>query len=169
MYKDIILRPLVENDASILLEYFKKVTIESKNLLREPSEFTMTLEDEKVFLKKNNASEHEYIAGAFIKNILVGTAGFHGSGLQRIRHRSSIGISVLQAYQSYGIGSLLMKHIIDVAKKYDKQILELDVRADNERAIRLYKKYGFKEIGIRSNGFYVDDRYIDLLLMDKTL
>lgn len=167
--ENVVIKALTVEDAQIVLDYFKQVTFESKNLLRELDEFTLTLEDEQSFLSKNNASKNEYIAGAFIGDKLIATAGFHGSNLRRISHRVSIGISVLKAHQNKGVGSMLMAHIIEMAKAYHKQIIELDVRSDNLSVIALYKKFGFVEIGSRRNGFFVDDKYVDLLLMDKTL
>lgn len=43
-----------------------------------------------------------------------------------------------------GIGSLLLKHIINLVRKKRKQLIELEVYKKNFRAIKLYEKFGFK-------------------------
>lgn len=46
------------------------------------------------------------------------------------------------------IGSLLLEVTLDFAENVAKlDIVSLEVRSDNERAIHLYEKYGFKKIG----------------------
>lgn len=56
-------------------------------------------------------------------------------------------IYVLKQYRSQGIGSKLLDYLIKKCK--DCENITLEVRKDNESAIFLYKKYGFKEVAIR--------------------
>lgn len=64
-----------------------------------------------------------------------------------------LNIIVKPEYQNQGIGSVLLKYIID--NKQDKKIM-LEVRSKNINAIKLYQKYDFKIINIRKN-YYKDD------------
>jgi ribosomal protein S18 acetylase RimI-like enzyme len=57
---------------------------------------------------------------------------------------NDFGIVVLEKYQSLGIGSKLIKKIIDISISYDINRINLTVLAENENAINLYKKFGFK-------------------------
>ena len=59
-----------------------------------------------------------------------------------------LNIIVKPEYQNQGIGSVLLKYIID--NKQDKKIM-LEVRSKNINAIKLYQKYDFKIINIRKN------------------
>ena len=63
-------------------------------------------------------------------------------------------------YQNQGIGSVLLKYIID--NKQNKKIM-LEVRSKNINAIKLYQKYDFKIINIRKN-YYKDD---DAIIMER--
>ena len=54
-----------------------------------------------------------------------------------------LNIIVKPEYQNQGIGSVLLKYIID--NKQDKKIM-LEVRSKNINAIKLYQKYDFKII-----------------------
>ena len=51
-------------------------------------------------------------------------------------------------------------------KLNNKEKLVLSCFSTNERAIHLYKKFGFKVIGIRKKQFYMDSTYYDEILMD---
>ena len=71
-----------------------------------------------------------------------------------------LNIIVKPEYQNQGIGSVLLKYIID--NKQDKKIM-LEVRSKNINAIKLYQKYDFKIIKIRKN-YYKDD---DAIIMER--
>lgn len=72
--------------------------------------------------------------------------------------------NVLDYFKNHGIGTKLINHVIDKYKEKCKNIT-LEVRKDNENAIHLYKKVGFKEKAIRKN--YYND--VDGILMEKEL
>ncbi len=61
-------------------------------------------------------------------------------------------INVDPAVQGQGVGSKLLEHMIEVARKKAESIF-LEVRPSNKAAIALYEKRGFNEIGIRK-GYY---------------
>ena len=71
-----------------------------------------------------------------------------------------LNIIVKPEFQNQGIGSVLLKYIID--NKQDKKIM-LEVRSKNINAIKLYQKYDFKIINIRKN-YYKDD---DAIIMER--
>ena len=71
-----------------------------------------------------------------------------------------LNIIVKPKYQNQGIGSVLLKYIID--NKQDKKIM-LEVRSKNINTIKLYQKYDFKIINIRKN-YYKDD---DAIIMER--
>lgn len=71
-----------------------------------------------------------------------------------------LNIIVKPEYRNQGIGSVLLKYIID--NKEDKKIM-LEVRSKNINAIKLYQKYDFKIINIRKN-YYKDD---DAIIMER--
>lgn len=80
-------------------------------------------------------------------------------------HRAELGISVLKAEWNSGIGSMIMKKLIEYAKNNGVEIINLEVRSDNARAIHLYEKYGFKHIGTSPSFFKIGDEYVDFELM----
>lgn len=63
-----------------------------------------------------------------------------------------------------GIGTKLMAHLISIAIEMKLVNITLEVRRSNEIAIRLYKKFGFREVALRK-GYYED--FEDAILMEK--
>lgn len=60
------------------------------------------------------------------------------------------------------IGSLLLEVTLDFAENVAKlDIVSLKVRSDNERAIHLYEKYGFKKIGTFKGYLKINNVLID--------
>lgn len=166
---EITIREAVVEDAQILLDYFHQVNKETKNLTREPEEFTMTLEQEEQFLQRVTDSHNHAMFLVFYDDRLIATGGIHGSSLARLRHKVSFGISVFEQYHNMGIGTCLMEVIIMKAKELKLHKIELEVRNDNPNAIHLYEKLGFFTEGIREDGFYVDGKYIGLRQMGLIL
>ena len=72
-------------------------------------------------------------------------------------------VSVSGACRRRGIGSLLVRALLDEARKRGAVRIVLEVRQSNAAAIRLYEKYGFEQIGVR-RGYYDHPRE-DALLM----
>lgn len=48
-----------------------------------------------------------------------------------------------------GLGSLLLRHVMQTARERGVQRLFLEVRASNQRAIDLYHGFGFTDVGVR--------------------
>lgn len=57
--------------------------------------------------------------------------------------------SVADAYQSEGLGSLMMQHLLGILPRLGRQRMLLwgGVRADNPRAVHFYTKFGFRRVG----------------------
>lgn len=84
----------------------------------------------------------------------------------RLRHKTIPGIFTDPSLSGRGIGSALMAFCISysfdwlAAKK-----IELEVFADNEPAIALYRKFNFEPEGLRKASALRNGRYADVLLM----
>lgn len=61
---------------------------------------------------------------------------------------STCQVCVKEEYQNKGIGSFLIKNILDI---YGKQDIQLNVLANNDKAVHLYKKYGFIIVNVHND------------------
>ena len=85
---------------------------------------------------------------------IVGTAGVDlVRAAEKTRHRASFGISIDQAFWGIGIGWSLTNACIECAKTAGYSQIELEVVADNIRALALYQCAGYVEYGRNPRGF----------------
>lgn len=77
-------------------------------------------------------------------------------------------IVVKKDYRNKKIGTMLLEELIKIAKSEKIRILTLEVNINNNIAIKLYKKYNFKEVGKRKNYYNgVDDAILMTLELLK--
>jgi [ribosomal protein S18]-alanine N-acetyltransferase len=79
-----------------------------------------------------------------------------------------LNISVAQKFQRKGIGSCLLQHAVNCVRGH-ADMLFLEVRVSNRKAIELYSKEGFFELGHRKNYYPTLNGYEDALLMATQL
>jgi ribosomal-protein-alanine N-acetyltransferase len=72
-------------------------------------------------------------------------------------------IAVRPSERGQGIGELLFIGLIDIAASLGARFVTLEVRASNYVAQQLYKKFGFREEGVRRR--YYSDNGEDALIM----
>ena len=87
---------------------------------------------------------------------LVGALAFTTRDLPRLRHSGEIGMTVRKAYWGLGVGAHLMGCLLEWARAHREiRKLNLRVRTDNARAIRLYERQGFQIEGTIACDFSV--------------
>ena len=72
-------------------------------------------------------------------------------------------IAVHTQYRGKEIGGLILDKLIRLCKQKNMTSMTLEVRESNEAAKNLYKKFNFKEIGIRPK--YYSDNKEDAMIM----
>lgn len=79
---------------------------------------------------------------------------------RRMSHRGELSVSVRKDYWNKGIGKQLMSELIHFAKENNFDIVDLQVRSDNFRAIHIYENFGFKKMGTHPAFFKINNDYI---------
>ena len=145
----------VASDGSAVLENFNLIHAETDYLLSYPDENHLDAEQESRYLEKKETSPNEIELIAFVDGKVAGTAGIDAIGVQyKVAHRAEFGISILKEYWGLGIGRALMEACIQCARNAGYAQLELDVVAENTRAISMYQTAGFLEYGRNPKGFH---------------
>ena len=87
---------------------------------------------------------------------IVGSVSLGFNEREVFRHKGELSIAVHDDYQNMGIGSAMLKHLLDIARMKKLTKVSLNVDTDNDRAIHIYKKAGFE-----IEGKLIKERYID--------
>lgn len=152
----IIILYLRENDVRAMQEYINMLSKE-ETFIRFQGEQT-SQEGEEKYVK----SELEKIANKKSVQLLVWSGekliGISGIGMQdkTEQHIGVFGISIAKEYRGEGIGRLLMKQVLEEAKKHlvGLEIVTLGVFETNDLAKSMYTKFGFIEYGRLPKGVY---------------
>ena len=152
--KEAWLRNGIASDGSAVCEVFNVTHAETDYLLSYPDENSFDAEQEARFLDDKTGSPNEIEIVAIVDGRVAGMAGIEAVGSKyKVRHRAEFGISVLREYWGLGLGRALTNACIQCAREAGYAQLELNAVADNERAVSLYQKLGFREFGRNPRGF----------------
>lgn len=167
---DLVIEKARPEDAAELLALLNTVGGETDNLTFGAEGVPVSVEEEAAFLTSLEHSTSSVMFVAKKDGRIVGNASFNGMTRERLKHRGEFGISVSKSEWGHGVGSKLLEAVIDFARNTaHAEIISLEVRQDNVRAIRLYEKYGFEKIGSFPGFFKINGEYIDFDLMNLYL
>lgn len=169
--KEAVIRNGDESDGRAVFDTFCKTHAETDYLLSYPDEIVFTPELEAELLKEKAISSNEAELIAIVDGKIVGAAGIEPVGKKyKLKHRAEFGISVLKEYWGLGLGKALTAACIQCAGDAGYDQLELNVVAENARALSLYRSLGFIEFGRNPKGFKSRiTGYQELIYMTLTL
>ncbi|MCL1906121.1 MAG: GNAT family N-acetyltransferase [Clostridiales bacterium] len=164
---EFIIRPARVEDALGINE-LRRMPGVFENILGIPSESLQKNED---FLRNMDANSHHFVAiipdEAGLEKV-IGMAGLTVFANPRRRHGADLGMMVHKDYQGQGVGKKLIETLLDMADNWLMLVrVELGVYTDNERAINMYKKYGFEPEGIKRKDAVRSGQYVDVLMMAR--
>lgn len=127
---------------------------------------TLTLQEEKEYLEKSSNDKNVFAIIDIEKDKLIGSIGLHQ--VDHINRTATLGIFIGdEEYRSKGYGTEAIRLILDFGFNYlNLNNIELALMEFNERALKCYKKCGFKEIGRRRKSKFINGKYYDSILMD---
>jgi putative acetyltransferase len=114
-----------------------------------------------------NIPTNEVKLVAVVNGVVVGVLGLHLDSGRRA-HTARLGMMVHGDYQGRGVGTALLEAALDLAERWLAiSRVELEVFADNEAAIALYRKFGFEIEGTLRDFAFRDGQYADAYLMAR--
>ncbi len=125
-----------------------------------------SLESVRELLAKSGEGDHVLVA--VVDGEIIGVIGLHTSSRPRVNHRGEIGMMVRDDWQGKGVGSAMMRAVVDLADKWlNLTRIELTVFTDNEPAIALYRKFGFEIEGTLRKYAFRDGEFVDAYAMAR--
>ena len=96
---------------------------------------------------------------------VVGWVDIFPSWAHAVSHCGSLGMGVHPNYRGQGLGGRLLEKCIQKAWTKGLTRIELEARADNEAAIALYEKFGFKHEALKARAMRFNGEYYDAVQM----
>lgn len=158
-------------DAAALVTLLRETAGESRFLLREPEEVTMTVAEEEAFLAGRLSDERSLMLVGEVAGKIIGLCSLAPvASFSRYAHRCEVSVALCREYWGRGCGTALMEALLVAAKTAGYEQVHLDVVADNAAAVGLYTKLGFTSCGTKPRAMkYKDGSYADEISMVKML
>jgi ribosomal protein S18 acetylase RimI-like enzyme len=166
-----IIRYPAPGDAPAMYRYINALSQEKTFILFQGEE--IPLEFEQSYLE----GQLEKIAQRTLVQLLA-TAGDEVIGVSEIgikgrveSHIGDFGISVASGWRGLGVGTALLQAVLDEAQIHlpALEIVTLTVFANNETAIKMYRRFGFEEFGRLPGGIIHRSQHIDHIYMYKVI
>ncbi|MCC7409921.1 MAG: GNAT family N-acetyltransferase [Phycisphaeraceae bacterium] len=166
--REVLIRQATPDDASAMVGHMHAA-------LPEIRPYVLTLLEEWKF---DEAKERQFLAGldprrgqlmilAEHDGQIVAVANTSVVDRRRRSHVATLGIHCRQAFWGSGLGTAMMAALVDWVERHPMLMkLTLAVYVDNERAIRLYRRFGFiEEARLRGETQREPGEFVDDLLM----
>ena len=139
--------------------------------------------DIKIDEKKTREEEIDWLSGvmarmekgkaitvvAEVDGKVVASSEIIRGGFRCESHLGNLGIIIRSGYRDMGIGTEMMKALLEQARMMGLKIVTLSAFSTNGRAIHVYEKVGFEETGRIHNGLYKNGSFIDRVIMTKEI
>lgn len=138
----------IDKDAIELPKVRLQIDGETEYLDREHGEGFIDAPGFEQIIKTDTENTRNLFLVAVVQDKIVGFSRCEGNHLNRFSHKVEFGVCVLKDFWEYGIGGNLLKESISWADFNGIKKITLNVLETNEKAIKLYEKFGFEIEGI---------------------
>ncbi|MFS0918783.1 N-acetyltransferase family protein [Brevibacillus sp. 179-C 1.1 NHS] len=161
-------RSAIEKDAKELSELRPQIDGETENLDRESGEAFIDVQGFEHIIKTDAEKPRNLFLVAVVQDRIVGFSRCEGVYLNRFAHKVEFGVCVLQEFWGYGIGRNLLQESVAWADANHITKMTLHVMETNEKAIELYKRFGFEIEGVLKNDKVLSDgNYYHTIIMGR--
>jgi RimJ/RimL family protein N-acetyltransferase len=148
----ILLRPLTIDDRQALLELFLPVSVDDLRYMRH------NVKDPQVISEWIDGLDYEKVLPlvAVFGSRIVGEATLHfNQGPDR--HRAEVRIFLAKDFRRRGVGSRLLQSAVEMAKRHNLYLLEVEIVSDQNHIIRAFQNAGFEPKCIYEDYFMLPD------------
>lgn len=162
----IVIREAAQSDAKSIIDYVHRIAGESNNLTFGEGEFKVTVSQEEDMIQKVSKADNKLFLVVIKDEEVIGNLSFMGGNRPRTRHMGDLGMTVLKSYWGQGIGGALLNYLIEWSENNPIiRKINLQVKVDNENAIKLYERFNFKNEGCIERFFLIDGEFFDAYSM----
>jgi RimJ/RimL family protein N-acetyltransferase len=167
--RNVILRTPRWRDLDDLLELINSL-VDEKAEIYITEKFTREAEAEWLLRVLSRLEKDElFFLVAEVDKKVVASSDFRVQGGDEEHRVGAIGIVVRNGCRNLGIGTEIMKTLLEQAAFFGLRTVTVNVFATNKRAIHVYKKVGFVESGIIPEKHFRQGRLIDEVIMTRLI
>jgi RimJ/RimL family protein N-acetyltransferase len=159
-------RPARPRDAASFLGHYRAVAEERRFIRTE--RVHRALRHYRRAFADSWTQEHVHLV-AVAAGRIIGHLGAIREDQETTRHVATLGMAVSDEWRGRGVGSALLAAALDWARRVGVEKMALTVFPDNDRAIALYRKFGFVEEGRLSGHSKKSIGYRDEVIMGRWL
>jgi L-amino acid N-acyltransferase YncA len=152
----VLLRPLVAEDEEALIALFAAVQPEDLRSMRH------AVTDPQVVHKWIEDLNYGRVLPllAVVNDRIVGQATLHRQQ-GPFQHIGEVRIYLAKDYRSRGLGSEMMKTLIDMARRMDLHWLHAEVFASKPKVVRAFERLGFHQLCTLEDNFMLPDGHTE--------
>lgn len=164
--RKVLLRHVEVADAPRVIEFVQGFVYDSEYVPLSEGEFNPTMAEEEQILSNYVERSNSLFLVAEFEGKLVANINVDGNQRKILRHTAVFGMGMHKEWQSCGLGTAILSAAIDWGRNNPElEILFLQVYAENEAGLALYRKMGFTEHGRLPGFFKQNGRYHDEIAM----
>lgn len=169
--RNILLRHVAVEDAERIIAFVHGFVYDEEYVPLSEGEFNPTLEEEQAILKNYvERTNSLFLVAESAEGEIVGNINLDGNQRKIMRHTAVFGMGMHKNWQGCGLGTALLQHAVDWSRDHSElELIYLQVYAENESGLALYRKVGFREHGRMPKVFKQHGRYHDEISMHLLL
>jgi phosphinothricin acetyltransferase len=159
------IRPAQEADLPAILDIYNDAILNSTATFET---VPRTLEEQGQWLREHS---HPYaVLAAIHDGDVVGWACLsHFRPRPAYRFTAEDSVYVRADFWGKGLGTLLLARLLEVAASNGFHTVIALIVGDNPASLRLHRGFGFRRVGVEREVGYKFDRWLDVVIMQKTL
>lgn len=157
------LRLLVPSDAARAIEITDMVAKEQ--IYIGMSKFQPAVEDYAEEIAEYDP-ETRLVLAALVDGVMVGIIDCNRPINPKRHHSMGLGMFIIEPYRGIGIGSAMLETVLAWGRGRGLEKAYLSVYHSNDRAIALYRKFGFVECGCFHRQWKAGEQYLDEVFME---
>lgn len=167
-----MLRPINSNDLDYLLAFIN-VLVEDKRRGKGQEVFTgfeekISRREEADWLAKRLVAigNRDMVSVVAETDKQIVASGDVVRGLYReTKHHGHLGLTVMASYRGIGLGKVMVKVLLNEARRIGMKNLDVEFLSTNQAAIHTYIAAGFKQVGGIPRAVHRSGRFIDSMIM----
>lgn len=167
--KELLIEEAKPSEAAAIEIFLKEVISETDFIVMPDIDFSTSLLHDSLACSFDRYNSICLVAK--LDNELIGLLNVSSSDELAVNHIGDVFIVVKKQYWGNGIGHYLFELMCDWAEHNEMiKRLELTVQSRNQKAIQLYKDFGFEIEGIKRAAIQISSEcYLDVMMMSKMI